>query len=60
LLELLQTAGLLRSTNITSLLRYYEPLRDPLVFHRLPGISGYTASRLRRFPGGTRRASPVA
>src|SRR5260370_40407815 len=60
LLELLQTAGLLRSTNITPLLRYYEPLRDPLVFHRLPGVSGYTVSLLRRFRGGTRRRFPLA
>src|SRR5205823_12020575 len=37
LLELLQTAGLLRSTDVTPLRRYYEPLRDPLVFHRFPG-----------------------
>src|SRR5207302_6816471 len=37
LLELLQTAGLLRSPDITPLRRYYEPLRDPLVFRRLPG-----------------------
>src|ERR1700680_641443 len=37
LLELLQTAGLLRSTEITPLRGYYEPLRNPLVFHRLPG-----------------------
>src|ERR1700757_5326927 len=37
LLEPLQTAGPLRSTDITPLPRYYEPLRDPLVFHRFPG-----------------------
>jgi hypothetical protein len=37
LLELLQTAGPLCSTDITPLRGYYEPLRDPLVFHRLPG-----------------------
>jgi hypothetical protein len=43
LLEQLQTAGLLRSTEVTPLLRYYEPVRDPLVFHRFPGVSGYTA-----------------
>ena len=40
--------------------RYYGPLQDPLVFHRFPGCSSYTASLLRRFRGGTRRASPVA
>src|SRR5207244_13395897 len=39
---------------------YYEPLRDPLVFHRFPGCSSYTASLLRRFRDGTRRVSPVA
>src|ERR1035437_8397228 len=59
-LEQLQTAGLLRSTDITPLLRYYEPLRSLLVFHRLPGCAGYTACLLRRFRDGTRRASPVA
>src|ERR1700751_5967300 len=37
LLELLPTAGLLRSTDITPLHRYYEPLRAPLVSHRFPG-----------------------
>ena len=60
LLEPLQTAGPLRSTGITPLLRYYGPLRHPLAFRRLPGVAGYTASLLRRFRGGTRRVSPVA
>ena len=60
LLEPLQAAGLLRSTNVTSLHRYYKPDRHPLAFCRLPGVSGYTASLLRRFRDGTRRASPVA
>src|SRR6516162_4108946 len=32
LLEPVQTAGPLGSTGITPLLRYYEPLQDPLVF----------------------------
>src|SRR5450759_4570331 len=44
LLESLQTAGPLRSADITPLPRYYGPLRHPLVFHRFPSVSGYTAS----------------
>jgi len=60
LLEPLQTAGPLGSTDVTPLPRYYGPLQDPLVFHRFPGCSSYTASLLRRFRDGTRRASPVA
>jgi hypothetical protein len=58
--ELLPTAGLLRSTDITPLHCYYEPLRDPLVFPPLSWIPSYTASLFRRFLDGTRRASPVA
>src|SRR5262249_4021698 len=38
-----RTAGLLRSTAITPLQRYYEPIRHPLVVNRLPGVTGYTA-----------------
>src|SRR5262245_62679966 len=38
-----RTAGLLRSTAITPLQRYYEPIRHPLVVSRLPGVAGYTA-----------------
>ena len=38
-----QTAGLLRSTDVTPLRRYYEPIRHPLVVSRLPGGAGYTA-----------------
>src|SRR5260370_30847604 len=60
LLEPLQTAGPLRSTDVTPLPRYYRPSRIPLVVHRLPGVAGYTASLLRRFLDGTRRVSPVA
>ena len=60
LLEPLQTAGPLRSTDITPLHRYYGPGRHPLAFHRLPGFTGYTAYLLRRFRAGARRASPVA
>jgi len=43
LLEELRTAGLLRSTGITPLRHYYEPIRHPLVVSRLPGAAGYTA-----------------
>ncbi len=60
LLEPLQTAGFLRSTDITPRPRYYEPSRSPLACSRFPGVSGYTASLLRRFRAGTRRVSPVA
>src|SRR6201993_120398 len=42
LLEPLQTAGPLRSTDITLLLRYYGPLRHPLAGPRFPGFAGYT------------------
>jgi hypothetical protein len=38
-----RTAGLLRSTGITPLRRYYEPIRHPLVVSRFPGAAGYTA-----------------
>ena len=41
--EELQAAGSLRSTGVTPLPRYYKPHRHPLVFDRLPGVSGYTA-----------------
>src|ERR1700750_544014 len=40
--ETLQTAGLLRSTGATPPQRYYEPIRHPLAFDRLPGLAGYT------------------
>jgi len=39
----LRTAGPLRSTGVTPLPRYYEPIRHPLVVGRLPGAAGYTA-----------------
>jgi hypothetical protein len=58
--ETLQTAGLLRSTGVAPLRRYFEPIRHPLAFDRLPGGAGYTIDLLRRFRAGTRRASPVA
>src|SRR5450755_1248560 len=60
LLEPLQTAGLLRSTDITPLLRYYEPIRHPLAVPRFPGFCRLYGSLLRRFRRGARRASPVA
>ena len=41
--EELRTAGSLRSTDVTPLRRYCEPLRHPLVVSRLPGGAGYTA-----------------
>ena len=52
LLESLQTAGPLRSTEITPLRRYCWPLRHPLAFHRFPGVSGYTASCSADFSTG--------
>jgi hypothetical protein len=55
----LQTAGPLGS-RITQLPRYCGPGRHPLIFCRLPGVAGYTASLLRRFRDAMRRASPVA
>src|ERR1019366_6846643 len=44
LLEPLPSAGSLGSTDIAPLPRYYGPLQFPLVFRRLPGVSGYTTS----------------
>src|ERR1700692_3789090 len=44
MLETLQMAGPLGSADITPLLRYYGPSRPPLVFGRLPGFAGSTAS----------------
>ena len=44
LLEPLPSAGSLGSTDIAPLHRYFGPLQLPLVFRRLPGVSGYTAS----------------
>src|SRR5215471_13696931 len=41
--EELRTAGSLRSTGVTPLHRYCEPLRHPLVVSRFPGAAGYTA-----------------
>jgi hypothetical protein len=40
LLELLQTAGPLRSTDIAPLPHYYGPFQLPLVFRHLPGVAG--------------------
>src|SRR3954464_14544610 len=39
----LQTAGPLRSAGVTPPRRYCGPLRHPLAFGRLPGVTGYTA-----------------
>ena len=39
----MSSAGLLCSTGVTPLRRYYQPLRHPLAFGRLPGVTGYTA-----------------
>src|SRR6516225_1204602 len=44
LLEPLQTAGSLGSTDITPLLRYYRPGRHPLAFPPISRWNGYTAS----------------
>src|SRR6266436_3435355 len=52
LLEPLQTAGLLRSTDITPLLCYYEPVRHPLAVLRFPGIAGYTVPFSADFAAG--------
>jgi hypothetical protein len=52
LLELLPTAGLLRSTDVTPLPRYYEPLRVPLVFHRFPGCPVIRFPCSAAFPAG--------
>src|SRR5664280_497437 len=59
LLEPLQTAGSLCSTDITPLPRYYRPGRIPLAFHRLPGGTGYTASLLRRFRDGVSAGAKI-
>src|SRR6516162_3247679 len=52
LLEPLQAAGSLRSTDITPLLRYCEPLRHPLAGPRLPGFAGYTVPSSADFATG--------
>src|SRR5271169_4749642 len=41
--EELQTAGPLRSADITPPHRYFRPIRLPLAFGRFPGVPGYTA-----------------
>lgn len=40
----MQTAGLLRSTDVAPLHRYYRPSRHPLAFPPISRCSGYTAS----------------
>jgi len=52
LLEPLQTAGPLRSADVTPLPRYYRPGRVPLAFHRFPGVTGHTASCSADFATG--------
>ncbi len=48
-----RTAGLLRSTGVTPLRRYYEPIRHPLVVSPLPSAAGYRAlPSFRRFRSG--------
>ena len=39
----MSSAGPLRSTDVTPLPRYYQPLRHPLAFGRFSGVAGYTA-----------------
>src|SRR6516164_888662 len=39
----MSSAGPLRSTDVTPLRRYYQPLRHPLAFGRFPGVTGSTA-----------------
>jgi len=50
--EKMQTAGPLRSTDVTPLHRYYEPIRHPLVFHRFPGFASYTVCCSADFSSG--------
>src|SRR5215510_9015929 len=52
LLEPLQTAGSLGSTDITPLLRYYGPIRHPLAF---PPPSRFTVIRFLHAPPISRR-----
>src|ERR1700730_17217695 len=56
----LGAGGTLTLLNNALLSAHYRPDRIPLAVHRLPGVTGYTASLLRQFLDGTRRASPVA
>jgi len=60
LLVSVQTAGPLRSTDITPLLRYCGPVRHPLAFPPISRLCRLYGFPLRRFRDGTRRASPVA
>ena len=52
LLKPVQTAGSLRSTDITPLPRYSGPIRHPLAGSRLPGFAGYTGSCSADFATG--------
>ncbi len=60
LLVPVQTAGPLRSTDITPLLRYCGPFRHPLILPPTSRFSRLYGFSLRRFRDGMRRASPVA
>src|SRR5215217_1318958 len=60
MLETLQMAGPLRSTDIAPLHRYCRPIRHPLVFGRFPGVPGYTAYLAPAISRRDERASPVA
>ena len=53
-------AGLLRSPDITPVLRYSEPIRHRLAVSHFPGLAGYVTYLLHRFLDGTRTVSPVA
>ena len=55
-----QAVGPLCSTGITRLPRYCGPIRHPLAFGPLPGVTVIGPTLLRRFRAGARRASPVA
>src|SRR5437016_2979475 len=59
-LEPVQTAGPLCSTDITRFSATTDPSVTLSPFHRFPAFRLYGFSMLRRFRGGTRRASPVA
>jgi len=52
LLEPLQAAGPLCSTDITLLLCYYGPIRHPLAVPRFPGVAGYTVPFSANFATG--------
>src|SRR5262245_23512667 len=57
--ETLQTAGPPRSMGVTPLPRSYGPVRHPLAFDRLPGLTGYTTYLAPVISRRDERASPV-